>query len=238
MKYKCLIIDDEPIAIRVIQNHLVHFPDFEVTGTCANAIEAIGFMGKHTIDLIFLDVQMPQLTGIEWLKTVKNPPDVIITTAYRDFAVDAFELEVLDYLMKPISLSRFSKAITRFYQQTTGCLNPNIIKTIASGPDFLLIKADKKIIKVALSEIVFIESLGDYVNIHTSNGRITTKERISTLEEKLSGNRFLRIHRSYIVSIKEIRAFLGGCIEIAGRQLPIGRNYKEKVNTFLEQSNG
>jgi len=233
MKYKCLIIDDEPIAIRVVQNHLQNFSNIEVAGECANAVEALEFLGKQPVDLIFLDIQMPQLTGIDLIKSLNHPPLVIFTTAYRDFAVDAFDLNVVDYLLKPFSLARFAKAIGKFYQQMN---EKNIeIATLPTptAPDFIFIKADKKVHKIALNEIFYIESLGDYVNVFTCTDKITTKERISNLFEKLPANQFLRIHRSYVVSIQHINAILSGCIEIGKVKLPVGRNYKEQVDNFV-----
>ena len=236
MKYTCLIIDDEPIAIRVVKNHLQNFGNIEVAGECANAIEALEFLGKQPVDLIFLDIQMPQLTGLELIRSLNHPSSIIITTAYRDFAVDAFELDVVDYLLKPFSLARFAKAIGKFYQMANDNNNELADVETIKVPDFILLKAGKKIYKIELNDLVYLESLGDYVNVYTQTGKITTKERISNLYEKLPANQFLRIHRSYIVSIHHIDAILAGCIEIAKQKLPVGRNYKDQVETFLNQS--
>lgn len=233
MNYKCLIVDDEPIAIRVVKNHLQNFSNIEVTGECSNAIEALEFLGKQPVDLIFLDIQMPQLTGIELIKSLNHPPLVIVTTAYRDFAVDAFDLDVVDYLLKPFSLARFAKAIGKFYQKENEKKGVTAISQTLQIPGFIFIKADKKNYKVDLNDLVYLESLGDYVNVHTRTDRITTKERITNLVEKLPASQFLRIHRSYVVSVQYIDAVLSGCVEVGKVKLPIGRNYKEQVDLFV-----
>lgn len=236
MKYNCLIIDDEPIAIRVIQNHLQNFSNIEVAGECVNAIEALEFLGKQPVDLIFLDIQMPQFTGIDLIKSLNHQPLVIITTAYRDFAVDAFDLDAIDYLLKPFSLARFAKAIGKFYQQVNEKNNEFRAADSNLATDYLLLKADKKIYKIDWDDLVYMESLGDYVNVYTRTDKITTKERISNLYEKLPANQFLRIHRSFVVSIHDIGAIQAGCIEIGKQKLPIGRNYKDQVELFLTRN--
>lgn len=235
MKYTCLIVDDEPIAVRVVRNHLQNFSNIEVAGECANAIEALEFLGKQPVDLLFLDIQMPQLTGIELIKSMNHPPLVIITTAYRDFAVDAFDLDVIDYLLKPFSLARFAKAIGKFYQKVNEKTGVAAVPESAQIPDFIFIKADKKNYKVDLNDLVYLESLGDYVNVHTRTDKITTKERITNLFEKLPASQFLRIHRSYVVSVQHIDAILSGCIEVGKVKLPIGRNYKDQVEAFISK---
>lgn len=233
MKHCCLIVDDEPIAIRVVRNHLQNFSNIEIVGECANAIEALEFLGKHPVDLIFLDIQMPQITGLELIRNLHHPPLVIFTTAYRDFAVDAFDLDVVDYLLKPFSLARFAKAIGKFYQQKNESKTFKSLPETAPFTEFIFVKADKKIFKIDLNDLIYLESMGDYVNVYTQTDKITTKERISALCEKLPPDQFLRIHRSYIVSIRHIEAILAGCIEIGKQKLPIGRNYKDQVDLFL-----
>jgi len=235
-KYRCLIVDDEPIAIRIIKNHLMSFSNIEVVGECSNAIEAIGVLAKQQVDLIFLDIQMPQLTGLELIRSLQHPPFIIFTTAFRDFAVDAFDLGVVDYLLKPFSLGRFAKAISKFYQQISEQNSSFTSRESSVNPEYLFLKADKKIHKIDIEELIYIESLGDYIIAHTKSGKITSKERIRNLNERLPNNKFLRIHRSYIVSIKHIDAVLSGCIEIGAQRIPIGRNFKEQVETFLDQN--
>ena len=232
--YNCLVVDDEPIAIRVIKNHLSEFKNLKLVGECNNAIEAMEFLSKHKVDLIFLDIQMPQITGVEFLKNLSQPPKVIFTTAYRDYAIDAFELDVVDYLLKPVSLLRFSKAINRFYQRMNESQAISLqTGSLPSKQDYLFLKADKKHHKVFYHEILFLESFGDYLIVHTEEGKLTVKERISHLEEQLPGNQFLRVHRGYLVSIKKITALLPGLIEIGNHKIPIGRNYKASVGKII-----
>ena len=235
--YKCIIIDDEPIAIRVIKNHLSAFSDFEIIAECENALEAMPIISTENIDLIFCDIQMPQITGVEFIRSLSHPPNVIFTTAYREYAVDAFELQVIDYLLKPISFERFTKAINNFLEQTSA---NNGQKDIAvNNPkqnDYIFLKADKKHHKINLSDIFYFESLGDYVIAFTSNKKIVTKERISNLAETLPENHFLQIHRSYIVSIPKIESVGAGFVEIKGKKLPVGRSYKPLLNNLIQKN--
>ncbi|WP_167615691.1 LytR/AlgR family response regulator transcription factor [Maribellus sediminis] len=232
--YRCLIIDDEPIAIRVIRNHLASFSDFEVVAECNNALEAISVLSKEKIDLMFCDIQMPQLTGVDLVKTLSHPPQVIFTTAYRDYAVDAFELHVVDYLLKPISFERFAKAIQHFLIQENP--TPPLRESISTNQekDFIFLKADKKHYKVNLADILFIESLGDYVITYTADMKIVSKERISHLAEVLPSDRFIQVHRSYIVSIDKIESVGPGFVEINKKKLSVGRNYKAELNKLMD----
>ena len=173
--YNCLIVDDEPIAIRVIKNHLSEFKNLNMVGECSNAIEAIELLSRCKVDLIFLDIQMPQITGVEFLKSLNHAPKVIFTTAYRDYAIDAFELDVVDYLLKPISLVRFSKAVNRFYQRMNENAPMQSPSASGSNTDYIFLKVDKKYPKVLLSDILYIESFGDYLIVHCENNRFTVK---------------------------------------------------------------
>ena len=233
--YRCLIIDDEPIARRVIKNHLAAFSDFEIVTECENALEAMPVLTKEKIDLLFCDIQMPQITGIDFVRSLTHPPKVIFTTAYRDYAVDAFELNVVDYLLKPISFNRFTKAINHFLDWET---NQN--KHIQGGSetpnrDFIFLKADKKHYKINLTDILYFESLGDYVIAITKDKKIVTKERISHLAQNLPQKKFLQIHRSFIVSVEKIESVGPGFIEINNKKLPVGRNYKPLLNDLLQK---
>ncbi len=230
--YNCLIVDDEPIAIRVIKKHLAEFKNFHVAGECNNAIEAIEMLSKTNIDLIFLDIQMPQISGVEFLKNLSHPPKVIFTTAYREYAIEAFDLDVIDYLLKPISLLRFSKAINRFLQRMNET-HLEISTTTSLNVDHIFLKVDKKLYKVLFDEILFIESFGDYLLVYTEHEKITVKERISHLEGQLPSELFLRVHRGFIVSLKKISAVLSGQIEIGEHKIPIGRNYKAELDKII-----
>lgn len=235
--YRCIIIDDEPIAIRVIKNHLSVFTNFEIVAECNNALEAMPILAKEKIDLLFCDIQMPQITGVDFVRTLQHPPKVIFTTAYRDYAVDAFELNVVDYLLKPISFERFTKAINYFLElQSAQKEETNMVAPEPENRDFIFLKADKKHYKVNLADVLYFESLGDYVIAFTTNNKIVTKERISHLSESLPKDHFIQIHRSYIVSIDKIESVGPGFVEINKKKLPVGRNYKPLLNNLMENN--
>lgn len=229
-KYKCIIIDDEPIAIKVIQEHLEKFENIEVLKGFTKAIDSIEILNTKNVDLLFLDINMPGISGIEFLKTLPNPPKVIFTTAYRNFAVDAFELDALDYLVKPISFERFLKAINKFLSQNKSKQEsenkPNEEK------DYIILKADKKNYKIKFSEILFIESLDNYIKVHTADFSIICYESLTAIEKELPSE-LIRIHRSYIVNLSKIDVFTSSTVQIGDRKFTIGRNYKEDVTKRL-----
>ena len=245
MKINCLIVDDEPLALDVVESYIRRIDGLELVGRCENALQAFEILQNKQIDLLFLDIQMPKLDGIEFIKTLSHPPRVIFTTAYRDYAIDAFNLDAVDYLLKPIPFTRFLKAVSKAFQQlnlvnqvtpvdTTGNNPANINKDLnLSGMEYIFVRADKKMVKVYLHDITYIESLKDYVIIHVPDKRIVTKQKISYLEEKLPEEVFLRIHRSFLVSIPRIEAFSPNHVEIGGKELPIGRSYKNVVSKIL-----
>jgi DNA-binding LytR/AlgR family response regulator len=234
--FKCVIIDDEPIAIRVIKKHLSAFSDFAVVAECSNALEAMPILLKEKIDLIFCDIQMPQITGVDFVRSLAHPPKVIFTTAYRDYAIEAFELNVIDYLLKPVSFERFTKAINNFLELAS--LENKSDKTDEpekeNPREFIFLKADKKHYKVNLCDILYFESLGDYVIAYTAEKKIVTKERIGYLPELLPENKFIQIHRSYVVSISKIESVGPGFVEINKKKLPVGRNYKTELSILLQ----
>jgi DNA-binding LytR/AlgR family response regulator len=238
--YNCVIIDDEPIAIRVIKNHLAAFSDFKIVAECNNAIEAMPVLAKEKIDLLFCDIQMPQITGIDFIRSLAHPPKVIFTTAYRDYAIEAFELNVIDYLLKPVSFERFTKAINHFLEleslQYTPVEKKEVTASANANPDFIFLKADKKHYKIDLCDVLYFESLGDYVLAFTVEKKIVTKERISNLAETLPANQFIQIHRSYIVSISKIDSVGPGFVEINRKKLPVGRSYKPVLSSLLNNN--
>jgi DNA-binding LytR/AlgR family response regulator len=235
--YKCIIIDDEPIAIRVIRKHLSVFSGFEIIAECSNALEAMPILSANKTDLIFCDIEMPQITGVDFIKSLTNPPKVIFTTAYRNYAIDAFELQVIDYLLKPVSFERFAKAINNFLEHISVSLN-NKNQTVneKDTTEFIFLKADKKHHKVNLRDILYFESMGDYVIAIINDKKIVTKERIGNLANQLSEKFFIQIHRSYIVSISKIEAVGSGFVEVNNKKLPVGRNYKPQLNRLLQKS--
>lgn len=230
MKTKCLIIDDEPLAIKVIASHVAKVPGLELVDTCLNAVEALDVLIKNPIDIVFLDVEMPEISGINLLKSMKTAPAIIFTTAYRDFALEAYELDAIDYLLKPISFERFFKSISKYYQwKGSNQLEVRGGKNEQREEPFIYVRSDRKVIKIFLENILYIESMKDYVKIHTHDGIIITKEKISMLEEKLPEDHFIRTHRSFLVALKAIRAFTTETIEIKNHEIPIGRTYKSSV---------
>jgi DNA-binding LytR/AlgR family response regulator len=235
-KIRCLITDDEPLAIKVLENYISNLDYLELAGHCENAVETINFLQKTKVDLLFLDIQMPGLTGIDFLRTLRKPVKVILTTAYRDYALEGYDLNVLDYLLKPVSFERFLVAVNKYYTVRHHDQLPSLIS--ANGNEqrqdrFIYLKAEKKMIKVFLRDILFIEGLKDYVRVKTTCQEIITYQKLSYLEEKLPDDHFLRIHRSFIVSIDKITSFNMVSVDIGPDTLPIGRWYKEGVMSIL-----
>ncbi len=240
MKTKVLIVDDENLAIEIIENYLSKFEDLEIVDRCNNALKAFEVLQKKRIDLMFLDIQMPEITGLEFLKSLTHPPKVIITTAYRQYALEGFELDVIDYLLKPISFERFLKAINKYYQQSTDTSLKLVPEEQNSGSekDFIYVKENKKAVKIFLEDILFIEGMKDYVTIHSANKNVTAKLTMSKLEETLPENKFIRIHKSFIAGIDHIDAISAGSIEIGKYELTIGRSYKARVLKALNYNEG
>ncbi len=233
---KCLIVDDEPIAVRIIEKHLSAFAGFEVVATCSNALEAMPVLCEKEIDLLFCDIQMPQITGVDFVRSLRYPPKVIFTTAYRNYAIEAFELNVVDYLLKPISFERFAKAIQHFLELEELKNNQESVSeyTGMNRREYIFLKADKKHYKVNMEDIFYFESMGDYVIAYTKQKKIITKERIGSLPEMLPSHEFLQIHRRYIVSVRKIESLGPGFVEINGIKLPIGRQFKADLSRFLQ----
>lgn len=222
-KWKCLIVDDEPPAIKILESYIEVLDYLEVVGTCNNAFRAIDILNSVKVDLMFLDINMPKLLGTQLLKTIQHPPKVIFTTAHKDYAFEAFEMDAVDYLLKPISFERFLKAVNKFCQMNT-------TESVGSsnGPGFLYFRVDRKMVKVYLKDIIYIESFKDYVIIHRQNENdLKVKYTISSVENMLPQSLFLRIHRSFIVSIKKVTAFSSHDVEIGKMELPIGKSYPD-----------
>jgi len=238
-KIKCLVVDDEPPAREILKQHIAGVDALELAGTCVNAVEAISFLKDHPVDLIFLDIQMPQLLGTNFIRILKSPPKVIFTTAFRKYAIEGFELDAVDYLLKPISFERFLKSINKVMQinfpvdHSSSPLKENHKEAASS---FLYFRADRKMVKVFFNDILFIEALKDYIKIVTPNKIIITKYVLTTLAELLPADEFLRIHKSYIVAINKIESFNADSIQIAKHELPIGRLYKYDVGRILNAS--
>lgn len=226
-KYRCLIVEDEPLAAEVLEDYISQIPQLELVGICEDAIFATEELRKQAIDVIFLDIHLPKLKGLEFIKTLTTQPQIIITTAYHQYALEGFELSVIDYLLKPIEFSRFLQAINKL-KPKKGASGKRSVGTRKERA-FRFFNVKKKKIKVYLDEIQYIESRKDYVKIHTEGQCLTTKFQLGELEGILKESRLLRIHRSFLVSKAHIRAFSATEIEVADQKLPIGRSYKEQV---------
>ena len=238
-KMRTIIIDDEPLALDVLESHIQKIPELELVAKCSNALEAGELLRKEKIDLMFLDIQMPQLTGTEFLKSLQHPPMVIFTTAYPNYAVEGFELNAMDYLLKPISFERFVKAVNKALEHQALESKQGEEKEEEDNDDFVFVKADKKLIKVYYKDILYIEGLKDYVIIYTSSDKIITLQTMKNLETKLPLNTFKRIHRSYIVNLDKIQAVIGNMVEILQKEqsklLPIGKNYREEILKIINE---
>ena len=225
MTYNCLIIDDEPLARRIIEKHLSNFEQINIVAKCRNAFDAMSFVQKEQIHLLFLDINMPKLSGINFLKSLRNPPLVIFTTAYPEYAVEGFELEAIDYLLKPISLERFTKAIFKAIQQleVQQQLRPK------PSPEYLIIKTDKKLHKIKQKDILYLEAYGDYVKIKLSDKQFIPKRKLSDLNKELNENLFLQIHRSFIVNLKSVEYIEGNRLKIGENMLSISQTYRNEL---------
>ena len=236
-KIICLAVDDEPPALEILKKYIHAVQHLELAGTCADAIEALTFLQNHPVDLLFLDIQMPQLLGTDLIRTLKKPPKVIFTTAFRKFAVEGFELDAVDYLLKPISFERFLKAVNKVMDTSlqvieNGFTGNNKQNNLTGA--FISLRADRKNLKISLNDILYIESLKDYIKVITVNKTIITKQSISSIEEMLPKENFIRIHRSYIVSLNKIESYTNELIGIAKQELPISRMYKLEVSKLLK----
>jgi DNA-binding LytR/AlgR family response regulator len=235
-KIICLAVDDEPPALDVLRNYISSVSALELVGTCNNAVDALNMLQQQQVDLLFLDIQMPQLLGTDLIRTLKKPPKVIFTTAFRKFAVEGFELDAVDYLLKPISFERFLKAVNKVMETTIPVTeNTNIIhdKRNIYDDSFINLRADRKNLKVALDDILFIESLKDYIKVVTKVKPVVTKQSISSIEEHLPKNAFVRIHRSYIVALNKIESYTNELVQIDKYELPISRSYRHEVEKIL-----
>lgn len=233
----CVVADDETLAREVIQNHIGKLDNLSLIATCANGIETYTALKTKPVDLLFLDIQMPQLSGIALLKTLNNPPAVIITTAYREFALEGYELDVIDYLLKPVSFERFLKGVDKYVRRTgverDSLAAPLQLQEKGTDPGFIYVKADKKMIRILLKDIVYLEGLKDYVKIHTLTAGIITYQTLNYFNEKLPAHLFIRVHRSYIVGINHLTAYTATRIEVGKTDIPIGGAYAKDVSSKL-----
>lgn len=234
MKLRCLLIDDEPPALKILANYISNINGLEIAGQCKNAIEALEILHQKTVDVIFLDIKMPKILGTEFLKNLSHPPKVIFVTAYRDYAVEGYELDAVDYLVKPVSFERFIKAISKV-NRLTGKESLTSVEQKPVQEAFVYLKVDRDMKKIFLNEILYIESWKDYVKLFLANGKnVLVKQSISSMENLLSEHKFLRVHRSYMVSLNKISAYNGIAVQLESKEIPIGRLYKQMVIERLQ----
>ncbi|MGB3528888.1 MAG: LytTR family DNA-binding domain-containing protein [Saprospiraceae bacterium] len=232
-QYDCIIVEDEPLAAEILQDYIKQIPFLTLRHICSDAIIALEVLQKEKIDLIFLDIHLPKLKGLDFIKSLKNPPPIILTTAYHEFALQGYEYNVLDYLLKPIEFSRFVMAVNKLKQ-------PIEAKSVQRQPiekerRSIFFNVSKKKVKVYLDEILYVESLKEYIRIVTASNSILTKYQLGEIEEILTKNNFLRIHRSFIVAKDKIDAYTATDVEINNKQIPIGRSYKDILQSIIEK---
>ena len=223
-KYKAIVVDDELTAREILEHHLQKIDTIEVIASCKNALEAFSVLNEEAVDLIFLDINMPNISGLSFAKAIGNSTKIIFTTAYREYAIDGFDLQAVDYLLKPISLERLIQGVKKFQSEIK-----TPIQNSTNQDDFLFVRADRKMVKVNFQNILYIESLGDYLKINTIEKVITIRETISNIEDKLTKLDFLRCHRSFLISFSKITAFTNEQLEIEAQIIPISRSYRKAV---------
>ena len=234
-QYNCLIVEDEPLAAEVLQDYIGQVPFLTLSGVCGDAIYVMDKLKQEKIDVIFLDIHLPKLKGLDFIKTLRNPPHIIIVSAYHEYALQGYEYNVIDYLLKPVEFNRFLMAVNKIKQTTA----PEITASVMSETGergYIFFNVGKKKVKIFLDEILYIESLKEYVRIFTKTKSILTKFQLGQIESLLAKNNFIRVHRSFIVAKDKIDAFTAADIEINGKQIPVGRSYKELVQSVLDNS--
>lgn len=224
MNIKCIIIDDEPLAIEVIESFLKEFKNVQVVGTFKDPIEALSILEQGGVDAVFLDINLPRMNGLEFLKSLKEYPQAIITTAYKEYALESYELEVLDYLVKPISFNRFLKSINKLTARLVSIKKHEPSMDLVQ-PAHIFLKVDKKLVKILLSDILFIESLKDYIRVSTLEDTFLSHKSLTSISEELPSENFIRIHKSYTIAIDKVRSIEGNLVEVGEKRIPIGRNY-------------
>jgi len=231
---RCIIIEDEPLAQNVLKKYIEEHPSLELVATCSDALEAQGLVQSKNVQLLFLDINLPKLSGIKFLKTLPYPPLVIFTTAYPEFAVEGFELDAVDYLLKPFSFERFLKAVNKALAK----MQSSVIAMEDKNPDdFIFLKADKKIYKIDLEDILYAEATGDYAKVVTKDGPYITNITLKKLLEELPANRFIRVHKSYIISTSKIKFFEGNYVKVGNTDIPIGAAYREEIFARWKEKN-
>ena len=230
---KCIIVEDEPLAQNVLKKYIADHPSLELVATCTDALEAQGILNKHDVQLIFLDINLPKLSGINFIKTLLQSPLIIFTTAYPEFAVEGFELNAVDYLLKPFSFERFLKAVNKVVEK----LNNPMVSKKEEKNSYIFFRSDKKIHKVDLENILYIEAIGDYMKVITDSGQLIINETMKNLQEELPAGSFIRVHKSFIISRSKIKYIEGNYVQIEDKSIPIGATYRNEVLTAFDKRN-
>jgi DNA-binding LytR/AlgR family response regulator len=238
MKLRCLLVDDEPPALEILESYVSAIDGFELVGTCAHAVQAFGVLQNQSVDLLFLDIKMPRLLGTDFVRSLRNPPKVIFTTAYREYALDGFELDVVDYLLKPIAFERFLRAVSKVLRTDAPASVPERDAFAPNTEAFLYFRVDRKMVKVFTRDIRYAESVGDYVKIVTVAGKpLLVKQTLHAVEAMLPATQFVRIHRSYLAALDQITSFTPTHVEVAGQELPVGRLYQKELERAMKVGN-
>ena len=232
MSVPCIIVDDEPLAREILEKYIADCPLVSLKESCSNAFEAMNVLDRISVGIVFLDINMPKLSGLSLIRSLDRPPEIIFTTAYPEFAVEGFELDAADYLVKPFSFERFLKAVNKAVKRIG---NRKAEGTAADHKKFLMVKADGKIYRVEHSSIYYLEAMGDYVRIHTDNGVITTYETLKNMVEALPNLKFLRVHRSFIISLEKISFLEGNRLRIRDSDIPVGQSYRDKLMKRMDK---
>jgi DNA-binding LytR/AlgR family response regulator len=234
MSLSCLVVDDEPLAREILEKYISDCPMLDLKASCSNAFEAIDILEKGDIQLVFLDINMPKLSGISMIRTLENPPEIIFSTAYPEYAVEGFELDAVDFLVKPFSFERFMKSVNKACKRNE---MQGIRSSEASLGEsaYLVVKADGKIYRLHLAEILLLEALGDYVRIHTGSAIITTHDTLKNLKKSLPGDLFMRVHRSYIIALDKIHFLEGNRLRIGEQDIPLGHSYRDHLLQYLQR---
>ncbi len=234
MSLSCIVVDDEPLAREILEKYISDCPMLDLKASCSNAFEAIKILEKGDIQLIFLDINMPKLSGISMIRTLENPPEIIFSTAYPEYAVEGFELDAVDFLVKPFSFERFMKSVNKASKRHEMQVNKSP-EASQEDKSYLIVKADGKIYRLQMAEIVLLEALGDYVKIHTGAGIITTHDTLKNLEKSLPGDLFMRVHRSYIIALDRIRFLEGNRLRVGEQDIPLGQSYRDHLLQYLQR---
>lgn len=236
MTLRCLIVDDEPLAHRVVKKYAQDVPGMDIVGACANAFEAMQALQEHEVDLLFLDIDMPRLSGMAFLRTLRRPPLVIITTAHQEYALEGYEMDVVDFLKKPFSFERFLQSVQKAQDRRRRVRPVRPAQADVPPPDegFLFVKVEKRTVRLNLKDIHYVESLGDYVRFYTADGSLVTYQTLKHMESLLPAEHFPRIHKSYIVALSQVRAIEGNAVEVADAQLPIGKMYRASFMKLIQ----